>query len=300
MSALHLSFFTALLGAAVIGASAVATQGPGITVLTTPEIKLYTPYTNYASTAYCAPAQTIAWACGRPCDANPGFRPIASGGDGSNVQFWFVGYDPALDTVIVSHEGTDAEKILPLLTDLDIIYAPLDPELFPGVGLSIQVHSGFKDAQAATAKDVLAAVQQTMSTYGTTSVTMVGHSLGAAIALIDSLYLPLWLPDGTTYATIAYGLPRVGNHEFADYVDATTKLTHINNKEDPIPTLPPQIMGFTQPVGEVHIQDSGVWAACPGQDNPSKDCSVGDVPTILDGDTRDHSGPYNGIMMGCR
>lgn len=66
-----------------------------------------------------------------------------------------------------------------------------------------------------------------MSTYGTTSVTMVGHSLGkirysytsklrlpelgpgAAITLLDSVYLPLWLPAGTTFKTVGYGLPRV-------------------------------------------------------------------------------------------
>jgi len=28
------------------------------------------------------------------CDANPNFKPTASGGDGSDVQFWYVGFDP--------------------------------------------------------------------------------------------------------------------------------------------------------------------------------------------------------------
>ena len=36
-----------------------------------------------------------------------------------------------------------------------------------------------------------------------------------------------------------------------------------------------------------------------GQDNPSTQCIVGDVPTIYDGDLNDHDGPYNGIEMGC-
>jgi len=31
---------------------------------------------------------------------------------------------------------------------------------------------------------------------------------GSAITLLDSVYLPLWLP-GTTFQTIGYGLPRV-------------------------------------------------------------------------------------------
>lgn len=30
------------------------------------------------------------------CDANPTFKPVASGGDGAVVQYWFVGYDLTL------------------------------------------------------------------------------------------------------------------------------------------------------------------------------------------------------------
>lgn len=201
--------------------------------------------------------------------------------------------------MIVSHQGTDPEEILPLITDADFFLTNLDSTLFPGISSDIEVHNGFGDAQASTATDVLAAVESTMSTYDTKSVTMVGHSLGAAITLLDSVYLPLWLPAGTTFTTIGYGLPRVGNQAFANYVDANVHLTHINNEEDPIPICPGMFMGFVHPAGEVHIEDSGEWAACPGQDNPSTQCIVGDVPEIWDGDESDHDGPYNGVEMGC-
>lgn len=49
----------------------------------------------------------------------------------------------------------------------------------------------------------------------------------------------------------------------------------------------------------MHIEDSGEWANCPGQDNPSTQCSTGDVPTIFDGKTGDHDGPYDGVDMHC-
>lgn len=68
---------------------------------------------------------------------------------------------------------------------------------------------------------------------------------GAAIALIDAVYLPLHLSD-ITIRMIGYGLPRVrkllvffslvesvsqvGNQAFANYLDATTSVTHVNNK----------------------------------------------------------------------
>jgi hypothetical protein len=57
------------------------------------------------------------------------------------------------------------------------------------------------------------------------------------------------------------------------------------------------------PSGEVHIQDdasaSGAWLACPGRDNPSTLCIVGDVPNVLEGNILDHLGPYDdGIFVG--
>lgn len=275
------------------------TTRQSITGLTTSQIDSYTPYTYYASAGYCTAAQTLAWDCGTNCQANSDFLPVASGGNGDSVQYWYVGYDPSLDTVIVAHQGTDPSEILPLVTDADFFLTSLDSSLFPGISSDIEVHNGFMNAQASTATEVLAAVQTTMSKYGTTTVTVVGHSLGAAISLLDSVYLPLHLPSGTSFQTITYGLPRVGNQAFANYVDANLHLTHINNKEDPIPILPGMFLGYVHPAGEVHIEDSGEWAACPGQDNPSTQCIVGDVPTILQGDESDHDGPYNGIEMGC-
>ena len=101
---------------------------------------------------------------------------------------------------------------------------------------------------------------------------------------------------------MGYGLPRVGNQAFADYVDAhasVTPVTHINNMEDPIPILPGRFLGFHHPSGEIHIQDSLAWVACAGQDNTNSDCIVGDVPNLLAGNETDHDGPYNGVEMGC-
>ncbi|EKM50556.1 uncharacterized protein PHACADRAFT_152637 [Phanerochaete carnosa HHB-10118-sp] len=287
----------ALLPTALAAPSLEARQS--ITPLSTATIESFKPFTFYASTAYCQPSETLTWTCGANCEANPSFKPVASGGDGSDVQFWYVGFDPTLNTAIVSHQGTNTSSILALLTDGDIEMANLDSTLFPGLSSSIEAHQGFADEQAKTATQILSAVQTTISRFGATKVTIAGHSLGAAISLLDSVYLPLHL-SGVSFQTILYGLPRVGNQAFANYVDAhVTSLTHINNEEDPIPIVPGMFLGFHHPSGEVHITDQDVWEACPGQDNPSDLCIVGDVPTIFDGDESDHDGPYDGVEMGC-
>jgi hypothetical protein len=150
----------------------------GVTALSVTESSSFQPFSFYAAAAYCNPSTTQSWSCAS-CQENPGFIPVETGGDGVVSQFWYVGYDPSLQTVIVAHQGTDASDIIPVITDFDIIQSNLDQNLFPGIDSSILVHSGFRDAQANTATAVLAAVTQTMSQYNTTDVTVVGHSLGS-------------------------------------------------------------------------------------------------------------------------
>jgi len=58
-------------------------------------------------------------------------------------------------------------------------------------------------------------------------------------------------------------------------------------------------VSFVGSDGEVHISENDSWFACAGQDNTSTDCSTGDVPYVVLGNTADHSGPYNGITMDC-
>ena len=100
---------------------------------------------------------------------------------------------------------------------------------------------------------------------------------------------------------VGYGQPRVGNAAFADYVDSSSALlvTHINNLKDPVPIAVGEFLGYVHPSGEIHIQKPGVWVVCPGQDNPSSMCIVGDEPTLLNGNIMDHLGLYNDdIIMG--
>jgi len=164
----------------------------------------------------------------------------------------------------------------------------------------VKVHGGFANEQAQTAVQILSAVRLALSMYSTHRVTVVGHSLGAAIALLDGVFLPLQLPDDVSVSVISYGMPRVGNQAFANYVDANLNVTHITNLKDPVPIIPGILLGYHHPSGEVHITETSLaWESCPGQDNPSKLCSRGDVPNVFEGNVADHDGPYNGVTMGC-
>lgn len=268
-----------------------------ITELSDAEVAMFAPYSSFAAAAYCLPSETVTWSCGSLCDANADFVPVATGGDGSSVQFWYVGYSPSLSKIIVGHQGTDPDEILAVLTDADFFLDELDEAMFPGLGaLGVKVHNGFAEEHAKTAESVLAAVKTAMSTYGTSAITTVGHSLGAALSQIEAAYLSLQLAEASVNV-IGYGMPRVGNQAWANFLDATLSVRHVNNKQDVVPILPGRGLGFHHPSGEVHIDDSDEWLSCPGQDNTSDQCSTGDVGNIFEGNTDDHAGPYNGVII---
>ncbi|KAF9562294.1 lipase class 3 family protein [Agrocybe pediades] len=269
-----------------------------ISILTPAQVAAFKPFTHFAGTAYCDPARTLAWDCGANCRANSDFIPTASGGDGSTTQYWYVGYSPSHASVIVGYQGTDPEQLQAILTDLNIAMTILDPLNFPGMSPTIRVHLGFYEAHARSSTQILVAVRQAIARHGAQKVTTVGHSLGGALALLGAVFLPLHIPNVTVEA-VMYGMPRVGNCAFADYVNAHLSVKHGNNKQDPIPILPGMFLGFHYPSGEVYIFCANDWADCPGQDNPSTSCVVGAVPNIFAGKIDDHSGPYDGLIMDC-
>ncbi|KZP01504.1 alpha/beta-hydrolase [Calocera viscosa TUFC12733] len=288
----------ASLAILALGAYASPLPRQTVTQIAVSTIDAYSPYTQFARAAYCPITETASWSCGQACAANAGFVPYATGGDDDDTPYYFIGYWPTENAAVVAHEGTDPTQFLSLLVDADFFLENLDSTLFPGLSSSIEAHSGFLAAHSRSAATVLSAVQQVISDHGVTNVITIGHSLGGAIALLDAVYLPLHLPSTITFRSVLYGLPRVGNPSFAEYVDANVNLVHITNMLDPIPIVPGEFLGFAQPQGEEHIIGGTDWVACAGDDNPSVDCSTGAVPTILTSNIVDHLGPYNGIYIG--
>ena len=149
---------------------------------------------------------------------------------------------------------------------------------------------------------MISIVYHLLKQYPSASVTTVGHSLGAALALLDGVYLRLQLPPQVIVKVVGYGMPRVGNRNFADFVDQIlpNAMLHINNKKDPVPIVPGMNYGYAHPQGEIHIQEaSGEWIKCPGHDNPDPRCTDGTVTSLSNAQFSDHSGPYNNVVLKC-
>ncbi|TFK48429.1 alpha/beta-hydrolase [Heliocybe sulcata] len=250
----------------------------------------------FSRIAYCSSQAVTSWQCGEQCAAvGPNVKILQAGGDDGLIPMYFIASDPDTESVVVAHQGTNSKSILSIANDVQIALVDLNTTLFPQAGKDVQVHDGFQKTFERTADGVLSGVRDALNSTGAKKVLVTGHSLGAAVASMDAVMLKMNLDPSISLTTTIFGLPRVGNQEWADLVDSNlgTSFTHITNQNDPVPTVPPQLLGYVQPQGEVHIVSANATGAiqtvaCPGTENDN--CSDGN--SLLDASVANHRGPY--------
>ncbi|GAW02783.1 alpha beta-hydrolase [Lentinula edodes] len=221
----------------------------------------------FSRVAYCSSDAVQSFQCGSPCDALGSHIDVFQvGGNDGTIPMYFIAHDPSTNTIVVAHQGTDPNNLLSILNDAKFGLVDLNTTRFTAAdGKGIQVHDGFQQTFERTA---------------------------------DGLLGILWenLDPSVQLTTSVFGLPRVGDQAWADFVDSSlgNTLSHITNQNDPVPTVPPEFLGFVHPSNEFHItgvdsngQATGI-IACPGQDN--ENCSTGN--DILDASVANHLGPY--------
>ncbi|KAG2037861.1 Alpha/Beta hydrolase protein [Suillus americanus] len=304
-----LSFASSFVLACILQVAAVPHHAPPamrqadisvVTQMSSTQLNEIAPYAHFASAAYCPPIIINGWKCGGACHAVPDFKVSLTGGNDGSIQYYYVGYWPTQNTVVVAHEGTDPTNFLADLTDAYGLVERLDSTLFPGVASNVKLHSGFADEHARTARTILKEVKSLISQYNAKSVTLVGHSLGGALAEIECVFMALNLPSSIAIKGVTFGTPRVGNPAWAALFDSLVPdFQRINHKKDIVPIVPGRELGFSHVHGEVHIISEGDAVQCPGDDDATDlRCTMRSVPSLFLGNIVDHLGPYQGIFMG--
>ena len=129
-------------------------------------------------------------------------------------------------------------------------------------------------------------VEQALAQYPDYQLTLVGHSLGGAVAALASLELQArgWEPHVTTF-----GEPRIGNQALNSYIDyrfnlegqeaergTYRRVTHVN---DAVPLLPLAEWGYRMHAGEIFISKS----ALPPTRSDLQHCTGGEDPACISG-----------------
>ena len=134
----------------------------------------------------------------------------------------YVAYNTQRKLVIVSHCGTNFASALSVLNDGETVPVPVDASLKTATTpTTALVHDGFQTTWIRTRDVILSGVQTAFKSCRGCSVLVAGHSLGAALALIDGVYLRAQLPASVPIAVRPIALPAVGNDDFVTWVDET-------------------------------------------------------------------------------
>ena len=143
------------------------------------------------------------------------------------------------------------------------------------------VHLGFMTSWRHTRPHIISHLEKLVKHYPEYQLTLVGHSLGGAVAALASLDFKLrgWNPQVTTF-----GEPRIGNQALMQYIDRAfpsndqrntsrmfRRITHV---DDPVPLLPLREWGYEMHAGEIYISKSELppeiedLQACVGDQDP--------------------------------
>lgn len=125
------------------------------------------------------------------------------------------------------------------------------------------VHMGFHASWVHTRPHILPELEKAKAFFPSYQLTLVGHSLGGAVAALAGLDL---LARGYLTQITTFGEPRIGNVALAKYLDSRFELdrdlpdndtelkyrrvTHI---DDPVPLLPLSEWGYAMHSGEIFI-----------------------------------------------
>lgn len=155
-------------------------------------------------------------------------------------------------------------------------------------------------------------MKKAFSTHKISRIITTGHSLGSAVALLDTIALRNDLEElqnGVPIENIGFGSPRVFNYVGARLLDqlirnpdANLTSLHVHRDNDVVPHLGPLLLGFSHSEGEIFLPDKSVNASsialsCPGYENVHCSLERG-LDNLGDLSIDDHDGPYLGQLIG--
>ncbi|MCJ1387883.1 hypothetical protein MMC18_000726 [Xylographa bjoerkii] len=162
------------------------------------------------------------------------------------------------------------------------------------------VHLGFMTSWRQTRAEILPQLEEAIKEYPDYQLTLVGHSLGGAVAALASLEFKArgWNPKVTTF-----GEPRIGNQPLMKYMDdrflpdgedeSSSMYRRVTHVDDPVPLLPLEEWGYKMHAGEVFISKPELSPSiidlhhCEGDEDPQ--CITGGDSTTTapaDDDTK--------------
>ncbi|KAH6577155.1 hypothetical protein BASA62_001013 [Batrachochytrium salamandrivorans] len=232
---------------------------------------------QFSAASYCSAVhKTSIWDCGELCGGVTAgttilasFKHNISSITGTGVGMVTVNHN--ISTIVVIFRGTalhtDDWKSDMHLNRKSGSWFEYFMGLFTSPSLQIPaLHSGF----TANYQGIRAVVQKhlidAMNQYPTYSVVFTGHSLGGALASLAMVDAVVYhgVEKAKKMSLFSYGQPRTGNNVFANWVNTIPfkGIYRVTRIHDPIPRVPPKMLGYKHFGQEYYIRKDNVTVVC--------------------------------------
>lgn len=157
----------------------------------------------------------------------------------------YIGYLPSTKSIYTVIRGSSST--LNWLDDFEIRLVPY--KTFQEC--NCHVHHGFYQTTLLLREQVVKTVKGLKSQFPDYDVIVMGHSLGAAISQFLGLEL---MKDGIDCMVYNYGQPRLGDLNFANFVNTKLKqkLFRVTHYKDWVPHTPPMILNYYHSCLEIY------------------------------------------------
>jgi hypothetical protein len=178
-----------------------------------------------------------------------------------------MGYDAARGFIVTSFRGSS--NVMNWLSDFNF---PKVPYVVPGC-TNCAVHTGFLSTYNSLATQINEYLSILIGSYPGARIVVTGHSLGGAQAVLGAVDQQL---QGKRVYLYTYGCPRVGDVNFANFVNGAVTATNIRAvyKNDPVPNAPTMDAKFRHSGTEIHFYSCSTYLADPAFGDDGQDLNV--------------------------
>ncbi|KAJ2994975.1 hypothetical protein HDV02_001149 [Globomyces sp. JEL0801] len=231
--------------------------------------QVFPTYMAYSSTVYCQNLfdDELDFDCGHKCEVAQikNSKLALAQYDKKSTNAGYVAHNPDLKTIVVVFRGT--ATVQSVITDLKLWKCNTSWKNVQNAKL----HFGFLEAFNKIKSPLLAKALELASDpqYKDYQINFTGHSLGGALALLAATDFYEANPQyADRISLFSYGQPRVGNKEFARYINKLPFASRIYRIARRVPHLPFSSMGFEHTTNHISLLGNNVDAVQCASDFP--------------------------------
>ena len=201
----------------------------------------------------------------------------------------YIGVLPSTKSIYVVIRGSSS--VINWLDDFEIKLVPYDS--FPEC--NCKVHYGFYNSALGVVTKTITTVKSLKLQYPSYSVVVTGHSYGAACGQLLAMEL---VKNGINTKVYDYGQPRVGDPNYAAFVNTKIKENYrTTHNQDIVPHVPPiEGFGYQHSCREIFEDSNGTLKICSETDCEDPKCS--NQYKLVETNANDHS-YYLGHRVSC-